>query len=88
MFRFGLTENAYLMMWFRLHGFEAVEAHAEIVVPGSNPVAFVVHRTHLPNADAAWVHSQFCAALDRFVEAFDQASRQHAAHGAESAGRQ
>lgn len=74
-YKFGLTENAYLMLWFRLNGFEALEAHAEVVVPGENPQTFRVGLTHLSDASSEWVAEQFRGALDRFVDAFDAASR-------------
>jgi len=79
LYRFGLTENAYLMLYFRLHGFEAIEAQAELVVPGANPEEFLINRTHLADVNAAWVQEQFHVALDRFVDAFDAASRKQQA---------
>jgi hypothetical protein len=77
--KFGLTENAYLLLWFRLHGFETIEAHAEVSVPGARPKGFQTARAHLNNVDTEWAREQFRAALDRFVEAFDEASRAHSA---------
>jgi len=79
LYRFCLTENAYLLVWFRLQGFEAIEAQGEVCVPGSKPRALPATRAHLPNVDLEWVREQFRVSLDRFVDAFDESSKAQAA---------
>jgi len=78
LYKFGLTENGYLMMWLRLRGLEQVETHVEVYVPGSNPLGQTLSRKPIAHINGEWVHEQFRTALDRFVECFDAASRAQA----------
>lgn len=74
-YKFGLTENGYLLLSFRMHGLERVEAHTEIVVPGNKPVESTTARASLDDVDVDWIKQQFREALDRFVDTFHQATK-------------
>ncbi|MCB9850495.1 MAG: hypothetical protein H6817_07285 [Phycisphaerales bacterium] len=74
-YKFGLTENGYLLLAFRMYGLERVEAHTEIIVPGNKPVESTTARASLADVNPEWVRQQFRAALDRFVDTFHQACK-------------
>lgn len=84
-YKFGLTENGYLLMSFRLHGFEEIEVDQEIVVPGADSTSTSTKRSRLDDANDDWVEQQFQAGLSRFVSQFVEASESSANHEAELA---
>lgn len=73
-YKFGLTENGYLLITFRLHGFEEIEIAQEIVVPGAGSPISTTKRSRLADATEAWVEQHFQAGLSRFITRFVEAS--------------
>lgn len=73
-FKFGLTENGYVLVSFHLRGLDAVEATAEFFVPGAANPEPTRARTSLEDVSAEWARRQFEKALDRFVVSFTEAS--------------
>ncbi len=74
LYKFGLTENGYVLLTFRLQGLESMEASAEIVVPGAGQTDIESAPCPMADVDRDWVHGRFRHALDRFVGAFAEAS--------------
>lgn len=68
-FKFGLTENGYMLIAFRWRGLETMEVRAEIVVPGSKHVEPTCEEANLCDVDQRWARQQFERALDRFIVA-------------------
>ena len=73
LFKFGLTENGYTLITYRVSGLESVEAFAEVFVPGSEDVEPVSDEANICEADQRWVRQQFEQALDHFIVAFSAA---------------
>ena len=73
LFKFGLTENGYMLITYRMHGLESVEVCAEVFVPGPEEAEPLCDRAKLCDADRSWVREQFEHALDRFIVAFGAA---------------
>ncbi len=71
-FKFSLTENTYLMITFRLAGFDHCEAQSEFFVPGHQKITSTPAQVELPNLDANWVRTIFEQSLDRFVDSYVQ----------------
>lgn len=71
-FKFSLTENTYLIITFRLAGFDHCEAQSEFLVPGHQKIASTPAHIELPNLDAAWVRTIFEQSLDRFIDSYVQ----------------
>ena len=70
MFRFALTEDAYLLAWFRLEGFDSLQFEYEYSLPGQGHVAGVRTTGGLRAADADWAQSCLQMALSTFVTKF------------------
>jgi hypothetical protein len=83
LFKFGLTENGYLLLTFRLRGLDVVEANVEVFVPGPEHVAPVCTRKNLADVSRQWAREQFEQSLDRFIIAFGEASAACAENGLE-----
>lgn len=71
-FKFSMTENTYLMITFRLAGFDHCEAQSEFFVPGHQKITSSPAHVELPNLDATWVRTIFEQSLDRFIDSFVQ----------------
>ena len=69
-FKFSLTENTYLMITFRLAGFDHCEAQSEFFVPGHQKRTSTPAHVELPNLDATWVRTIFEQSLDRFIDSY------------------
>ena len=69
-FRFGLTENGYLLIWFKLEGFDALECEYEYSLPGVGRVSGVRTTGSLREAGQEWVEGCFQMALNTFVARF------------------
>ena len=80
LFKFGLTENGYVLFTFRMHGLEGVEVYSEVYVPSHDKEEPTCAQAILYNADRDWVSRQFQEGLDRFIVVFTTA-------GAAAAGR-
>lgn len=68
--RFRLTENAYLLVWFKLEGFDALECNYECSLPGLGRVGGEPTTGSLREVNTAWVESCFQGALSSFVARF------------------
>ena len=73
LFKFGLTENGYVLITFRMRGLETVEACTEVFVPGPEEVEPVSAEANLCNVDGPWTRQRFEQALDRFIVSFSTA---------------
>lgn len=77
-FRFGLTEDAYVLVWFRLDGLDMLECEYEYGLPQHGRVSGVRTTGSLRSADEQWARSCFQMALSNFVTKFLEAgNRQH-----------
>jgi hypothetical protein len=72
-YKFAVTENGYVMITFRMHGLEEVEASSAMFVPGLGGREPTVRRTTLCEATSAWVEAEFQSGLDGFVDLFGEA---------------
>lgn len=72
-YRFSLTEDGYVLVWFRLEGFDALECEYEYALPGLGRTRGVRTSGGLRSADGAWVERCFEAALGDFVGKFVEA---------------
>ncbi len=71
-FKFAVTENAYVLMTFRLAGFEHCEMQAESFVPAREKLAATPCHVELPNFDVGWARRMFEQHLDQFMDSFLQ----------------
>ncbi len=69
-FKFGITENAYLLMTFRLAGLEACEANTEFCVPNHEKLPAHREVAAFRDLNAPWTRKFFEKALDRFLDAY------------------
>ena len=85
LFKFGLTENGYLLLTFRMSRLDAIEAFAETVLPGADGPQSTSEQVSICDADRAWAQRCFETALDRFIVAFGEAGTADAARAEETA---
>ncbi len=73
LYKFGLTENGYVLVTFRMRSLEEVEVCSEVFVPSVG--AFEPYTTHasFQDATASWTRKQFQNSLERFVTSFGEA---------------
>lgn len=71
-YRFGVAENCYTLLTFRLAGLEQAELHAEWIVPGWDKSQPLVERVDLANFDMGWARRMFERVLDQFLDAYMQ----------------
>ena len=71
-FKFALTENTYLLITFRLAGFDHCEAQSEFFVPGHQKITSTPTHVELPELDANWARTIFEQSLDRFIDSYVQ----------------
>ena len=76
LFKFGLTENGYVLLTFRMRGLDGVAFTAEYFVPGPESVEPTQAEVNLTDAHENWFQKQFERTLDRFVVAFGEASEE------------
>lgn len=69
-FKFAITENAYVLMTFRLSGLESCEAHAEFLVPNHEKVDALREVARYRDVEAKWTMKFFEKALDRFMDTY------------------
>lgn len=69
-FRFAITENAYVLMTFRLSGLETCEANAEFFVPHDKNAETLRDHAKFRDLNLKWARQFFERALDRFVDAY------------------
>ena len=69
-FKFAVSENAYLLTTWRLAGLEHGEAQCEFFVPGRDKLPASDLRVELCDANADWARGVLEKALDQFMEAF------------------
>ena len=76
LFKFGLTENGYVLLTFRMRGLDGVSFTAEYFVPGPQNVESTQAETQVADAPDTWFQKLFERSLDRFVVAFGEASEE------------
>lgn len=69
-YRFSLSEDGYVLLWFRLEGFDTLECDYEYSLPGIGRVQGTRTTCSLRGADAEWVEARFQNALGTFVTKF------------------
>lgn len=69
-FKFAMTENTYLLMTFRLAGFEHCELQSDLFIPGEDKHACTPVHVELSDLDVGWTRRMFEHALDAFVDRF------------------
>ncbi len=68
-FKFALGEDAYVILYFRLHGPLEVEAANEVFVGGRNDISPSSECVPLQSINASGAQKQFQGSLDRLGEA-------------------
>lgn len=71
-FKFAITENAYMLMTFRLSGLESCEANAEFFVPNDKTTETLRDHADFRDLNLKWTREFFEKALDEFVDAYLQ----------------
>ena len=71
-YKFALTENTYLLITFRLAGFDHCESQSEFFVPGHQKITSTPSHIELPEIDKNWVRTIFEQSLDRFIDSYVQ----------------
>jgi hypothetical protein len=71
-FKFALTEDAYVLLNFRLHGVEAVECGYECWIPGIGRQPGGHAHMNLSEADRSWAESFFQACLDHLASQYSE----------------
>lgn len=79
-YRFALTENGYLLIWFRVEGFDELHCEYEYALPGIGRVNGVRSSVSLREADQDWTASCFQMALSNFVTKFVELGRRKTVH--------
>ena len=67
-FKFAITENSYLLMTFRLAGFEHCELQVDHFIPGDQKHACTPIHVELADLDIGWTRRMFEQALDQFLD--------------------
>lgn len=68
--KFSITENAYVLMTFRLSGLEACEAQAEFIVPNHKKEDVLQTVAAFRDVQPKWTRQFFEKALDRFMDSY------------------
>ncbi len=76
-FKFAMTENTYLLMTFRLAGFEHCELQADLFIPGDQKRACTPVHVELADLDVGWTRRMFEQSLDHFVDRFVESLSKH-----------
>lgn len=69
-FRFAITENAYLLMTFRLSGLEGCEANTEFFIPNHDKLPTFGDTAMFRDMDKPWTRTFFENSLDQFMDAY------------------
>lgn len=69
-YRFALTEDAYVLLYFRPKGIDRIEFDYECCFPGVGRLEGVKSTCGVDRAGADWVQSCFRMALDDLVDKF------------------
>jgi len=80
-FKFGLAEDAYVLVFFRSKGLDTVQWLYEYVVPGKGTGKSKVSETIIREVTRKWAEDCFQSALDDFVAKLAEA--EHAKEPAE-----
>ena len=71
-YKFGLTEDGFVLVYFRSQGIADVEFSFECFAPGRGQVVTRQQTCGLGEADADWVERCLQSALDEFVDVFSK----------------
>lgn len=71
-YKFALTEDGFVLVYFRAHGIAEVACSFECYIPGQGRVSTREKTRQLAEADERWVESCLQNALDEFVDAFSR----------------
>jgi hypothetical protein len=69
-FRFAITENAYLLMTFRLSGLEGCEANTEFFIPNHDKLPTYAEAAAFRDMDPQWTRTFFEKSLDQFMDSY------------------
>ncbi len=69
-FKFAMTENAYVLLTFKLKGLESFELLSEFVIPSRGKLPPINQTVDLAEVTDVWTRRAFEQALDHFVDAF------------------
>ena len=69
-FRFGITENAYVLVTFRVSTLEHCESHTEFYMPHHSKLDPIGERLPFNDVEPAWARRIFEQSLDGFVDAY------------------
>ena len=69
-FKFVITENAYVLMTFRMLGLESCEAKAEFLIPNDKKTETLRDHADFRDLSPKWTRQFFEMALDQFVDAY------------------
>lgn len=69
-FRFALSEDAYVLLYFRPKGIDRIEFDYEFSVPGRGRVEGLKSTSCVERATAEWVQSCFRMGLDELVNKY------------------
>ncbi|HOB75506.1 MAG TPA: hypothetical protein PKG54_13390 [Phycisphaerae bacterium] len=72
-YKFALSEDAYVLLYFRARGIDAVESEYECSVPGHGCTEGEKVTVVLAEANPAWVERRFQTALDDLINHVSQA---------------
>ena len=67
-FRFGMSEDIYLLITFRHTGFEQCDAQAELFLAGKSAPPPTRETVSLSDVNASWCRNVFEHALDQFLD--------------------
>jgi hypothetical protein len=71
-YKFALTEDGFVLVYFRAYGIAEVASSFECYLPGRGRTVTREKTRDLAEADAKWIESCFQTALDEFVDAFSK----------------
>lgn len=69
-FKFSITENAYVLLTFRLSGLDACEAQAEFFVTGHEKLDGLCDEVAFCDLGRKWITQFFENVLDLFLDAY------------------
>ncbi len=85
-FKFAVSENAYVLITFRLSGLDGCEVRCEPFIPSEQKPPIFELRSSLSDLDADWARGVFEKTLDAFMDAFLELHAQRNGVHAETVG--
>ncbi len=72
MYKFALTEDGFVLVYFKTQGIASVAFSYECYLPGQGRSATRQQTRELATADGEWVENCFQESMDAFVDAFSK----------------